>query len=126
MSLQGAEMVLKVNDDIRGRRIDRILGIPNLYDYAKSKAGGDEPPTEVLETMRKEYFFLAETGGLPRFTIHTAEALSHLTSVRKAKMAGLKKLGSVGEGASMMENTTTTLRHELEATGILESLFFQA
>ena len=126
MSLQGAEMVLKVNDDIRGRRIDRILEIPNLYDYAKGKAGGDEPPTEVLETMRKEYFFLAETGGLSRFTVHTAEVLGHLTSVRKAKMAGLKKIDSIKEGTSITENTTTTLRHELEAAGILESLFFQA
>ncbi len=126
MSLQGAEMVLKVKDDIRGRRIDRILGIPNLYDYAKSKVDGDEPPTEVLETIRKEYFFLAETGGLPRFTVHAAEVFSHLTSVRKAKMAGLKKLDSIRESASIMKNTTTTLRHELEAAGILKSLFSQA
>ncbi|MFV1917583.1 MAG: hypothetical protein ACC618_03850 [Patescibacteria group bacterium] len=125
MSLQGAEMVLKVKDDITGRKIDRILGIPNLYDYAKSKVDGDEPPTGVLEAMRKEYLFLAETGGLSKFTVHTAEVLCHLTSVRKAKIAGLKKLDSIGEDTSIVSSSTTTLRHELEAAGILDRLFSQ-
>lgn len=127
MSLQGAEMILKIRDDIEGRRIDKILGIPNLCEYAESKAKDDKSPHGILDEMRKEYLFLAETGGLPALAVQSAEIICHLTSVGKAKVAGSKSLPNMMEGGTfMVSSTTTTLRHELEAAGVLESLFCRA
>ncbi len=123
MSLQGAEMVLKVKDDKKGRKIDKLLGIPSLYDYAERKAGDEQSPHGILDQMRNEYFFLAETGGLPNLTVRSAEFLSHLTSVGKAKVAGLRVSSNVTENTSIASNSTTTLRHQLNAAGVLENLF---
>ena len=123
MSLQGAEMMLKIKDDKEGRKIDRLLGVPNLYDYAKSKAGDGQSPHGILGEMRKEYFFLAETGGLPNMAVWSAEFLCYLTSIGKAKMAGLRVSSNVTESTSIASNTSTTLRHELNAAGVLENLF---
>ena len=123
MSLEGAEMVLKVDDDKNGRRVDKLLGIPNLYDYAEQIAEEGQSPHGIVNRMRNEYLFLAETGGLSRLLVWSAELLRHLTSAGKAKMAGLKLLSQKTEVISIADSTTTTLRHELDASGVLEKLF---
>ena len=123
MSLQGAEMVLKVMDDKEGRKIDKLLGIPSLYGYAESKTGDDQSLNRMLDEMRSEYFFLAETGGLSSFAVRSAELLSHVTGVGKTLLACLRSGNGVMENASIADSTTTTLRHELDAAGVLESLF---
>ena len=89
----------------------------------KSKTGDDQSLNRMLDEMRSEYFFLAETGGLSSFAVRSAELLSHVTGVGKTLLACLRSGNGVMENASIADSTTTTLRHELDAAGVLESLF---
>lgn len=122
-----AEMLLKVRDDLTDKddlKIDAILDLPSFARWAKSTKP-DNPNQPIEEKTRK---YQAEAKILfPRILQIVAEAVSHVTSVIKARNSQ-NSLIPADDPTNFWRcftrsSQTTTLRHELEAMCILSELF---
>jgi len=126
-ALFASVMLLKTTDDKNdknGSKVDRLLDLPNFWDYARSK--NPQKPQEEINRIRERYHKVAEPI-FPKLQQIGADILCSLTSIRKAEKA---KNGNQPQDDPtnfwkffQRESQTTTLRHELNAAQVLHELF---
>jgi hypothetical protein len=120
-------MVLKIDDDRRGDKMDRLLNLPSFTQYAKAKSGDDILSEDVLQAKEQKYIQIAKNGGISRTVVLLTREILRFTSVRKANRAlnNQKVLEDMSQVSKFYgrDCTTTTLRHEMDASSLLVELF---
>ena len=128
-NMHGLMMAYKVDDDIEGVKIDRLLGMPNLTGLNECNPNHSENDVS-LKDLKREYIQIASQGGIPstilRTILYAADIKGKYKDSKSAKKHDptddlyylSKHFGPVG-----FPENSNTLRHELESSGVLSSLF---
>jgi hypothetical protein len=128
--LHGVEMLMKLDDDKEGAMIDKLLKIPNYKTWIKEEAERLGLAEEGLfQITRNKYVELAGGGVLTR-KINEAIIFSSAVS---GKLKDLTGCGGIVPTDDLWQMTglirksftpgCTTLRHQLEKSGLLDRAF---
>ena len=120
LALHAVVMRMKVDDDCEGKSVDCLTKVPSFC----SLNTGD------LNILQEEYLLIAQKCGYPVIVQDLTRLFSHISGFIKDKASrnGLSAsddifAGNNFYGVDRPEGNSTTLRHQMEATGVLDRLF---
>ena len=120
LALHSVAMRMKVEDDTEGQSVDCLINIPSFSSFS----------TKDLEDIQRGYLLLAQKCGYPALIQNLTCAFSHFSGLIKDRVSGNGIISSDDlyqairfYGVGHPNGNSTTLRHQLEAGGVLNRLF---
>lgn len=124
--LHALEMLMKMDDDIKGTPFDRQVGIPNYHLWAESLSETTgEPVSKILKRTKGKYLHLASENLAQEIINRSIVLALHFSGKLKDFLAinGIQPVDDLYQLPILCQRffglASTALRHQLEATTLL-------